>query len=294
MASDTLFTVVTCTYNRKSNLHKLYDSLCHQKKFNFIWLVVDDWSSDGTSDYIKYISEKTNNFNIIYTKPDQHGGKYKAINHVLPMISTDLFILIDSDDYLVSNGSVLIENSWNEYKKLDIGSMIMEHGARSIDDPMLEVPEHGIIDYRYYYMLKHHLIGDFSDVFVTNKVNQFRFPEFPNETFMSENPMYYWLSQNYKSVFLKQVLTIGEYLQSGTSKNLRQIELENWEGTLYESSLFLSSDTPLWFRLKKGILYDYIILKKKEKYVDRILHSDHKWLLLACTLPAWLYSLVRG
>lgn len=293
MANSALFTVVTCTYNRKEKLHELYDSLCRQDKKNFIWLIVDDWSTDDTEQYIKTITDRNLGFKVIYTKPSQHGGKYKAINYVLPIINTKLFILIDSDDYLVDDGSLKVERAWNKYKNLNIGSIIMEHGANGKDDPMLIVPRSGTIDYRYYYMMKKHLVGDFSDVFVTDVVNKFRFPEFPNETFMSENPMYYWMSQKYKSVFLKGVLTIGNYCSDGISSNLRKIELQNWRGTLYESNLFLSSDTPLWFRFKKAILYDYILIKKRSNLISNIFHSNHELILLICLFPAWLYSLVK-
>ena len=44
-----LITVFTPTYNRAHLLPRLYESLCHQTFKDFEWVIVDDGSSDGTS-----------------------------------------------------------------------------------------------------------------------------------------------------------------------------------------------------------------------------------------------------
>ena len=46
-------TVFTPTYNRKHLLPRLYESLKNQTDQNFIWLVIDDGSTDGTEELIK-------------------------------------------------------------------------------------------------------------------------------------------------------------------------------------------------------------------------------------------------
>lgn len=291
MNKNMLFTVITCTFNRRKELTKLYQSLKKQKKFNFNWLIVDDWSSDGTKQFIEKLATQTNEFKIIYKRPVMHGGKYKAMNYAFPLIKTELFIFIDSDDWLVENGSLLIEKAWAKYKNLNIASIIMEHGKTGKNDPMLKVANNGLVAPRYYYMVRNHIVGDYADIFVTSKLKKFRFPEFIDEDFMTEGPMYYWMSKNYNSVFLDVVLTVGNYKSSGLSRNLRKLQLKNWHGTLFETSLYLSSDTPLWFRIKKAILYDYILIKKHTYGELKSLKLKQKSLLLLCYFPALLYSL---
>ncbi|QFS34262.1 glycosyltransferase family 2 protein [Limosilactobacillus vaginalis] len=192
--------------------------------------------------------------------------------------------------HLVEDGSLIIKNAWDHYKNMGIGSIIMEHGKNGINDPMLKIKVSGHIDYRYYYMLKRRITGDYADVFVTSCVNNFRFPVFKNEKFMSEQPLYYWFSQRYKSVFISKVLTVGNYLDDGLSRNLRKLEVENWKCTLYESNLFLSSDTPLWYRLKKGMLVDFILIKKKKSIFKYICKSSNRWILMTALLPAAMYT----
>lgn len=53
-----LITYLTCTYNRKDNLKKLYASLAAQSVNNFKWLVVDDGSQDGTDVFFEDLKKK--------------------------------------------------------------------------------------------------------------------------------------------------------------------------------------------------------------------------------------------
>lgn len=287
--TNKLLTIVTCTYNRQEKLRKLFNSLIEQELFNFEWLIIDDCSNDNTEQLVRKW-QKNKEFCILYHKMQKNGGKYKALNYAFGLINTPLFLIIDSDDYLVKGGTTIISNVWNKYKDKNIGSIIMEHGNTGINDPMLKIRDNGHIDYRYYYMLRNHIIGDYADVFVTSCVCKFRFPEFENENFMSEQPLYYWLSKRYKSVFLSEIITIGEYLDTGLSKNLRELEIKNWQCTLYESNLFLGSDTPLWYRLKKGVLYDFIVIKKRKNIFNYISRASNKWILIISFLPATLYA----
>ena len=71
-------TVFTPTYNRAYILPKLYNSLCEQTCKNFEWLIVDDGSTDNTSEIIeKWIAERK--IEIRYIK-QKNGGKQRAHN----------------------------------------------------------------------------------------------------------------------------------------------------------------------------------------------------------------------
>ena len=48
MNSEKLLTYYTPTFNREKYLKPLYESLCHQTSDNFVWLIIDDGSADGT------------------------------------------------------------------------------------------------------------------------------------------------------------------------------------------------------------------------------------------------------
>lgn len=291
MKQKLLFTVVTSTYNRCENLKKLFRSLKKQKVYNFLWMVIDDCSTDSTRDEIsKFIKESP--FPIVYFLQKHQGGKHRALNLAFQNIRTELFIIIDSDDYFVSNGSVLIKEAWDKYKNRNIKSIVMERGANGLNDPILKIKKSGVIDSRYDYMMRNNMIGDFSDVFVTKAVKEYRFPEFPGELFISEGPLYYWFAKihNYKSVFIDQVLTVGSYLKGGLTNHVRSLQIKNWHGTLFELNFYITKNNPLKQRIKKAILFDYILLEIKRPLPA---NQPNKCILLFCKLPAYIYYLIR-
>ena len=52
-------TIFTPTYNRAYILPNLYQSLCKEPTEDFIWLIIDDGSSDNTQEVVeKFITNK--------------------------------------------------------------------------------------------------------------------------------------------------------------------------------------------------------------------------------------------
>ena len=93
-----IITVFTPTYNRAYTLHKCYESLKRQTNKNFIWLIIDDGSSDNTKDLVKEWIEE-NKISIKYIYQDNK-GMHGAHNTAYENITTELNICIDSDDYM--------------------------------------------------------------------------------------------------------------------------------------------------------------------------------------------------
>lgn len=102
-----LVTVITPTYNRKSELKNLYYSLCKQTNYDFRWLIVDDGSRDETEQYIEKIKREPK-FKIEYIKK-ANGGKHTALNTGVKQIKTELTMIVDSDDCLLPDGNY----QWN-------------------------------------------------------------------------------------------------------------------------------------------------------------------------------------
>ena len=55
-------TVFTPAYNRAHTLPRTYESLCQQDCKDFIWLIVDDGSTDETADLVKGWQKEKNIF----------------------------------------------------------------------------------------------------------------------------------------------------------------------------------------------------------------------------------------
>ncbi len=90
-------TVVIPVYNQERFLRQAIDSVIAQTYKNIQILVVDDGSTDQTPEILKSYGDKI----TVVTK--ENGGTSDAWNCILPMISTDYVMGLDSDDEYVPN-----------------------------------------------------------------------------------------------------------------------------------------------------------------------------------------------
>ena len=117
-------TVFTPAYNRAHTIGRTYKSLCSQKCKDFVWLIVDDGSTDNTAELVKDWMSKDNGFEIQYIYKE-NGGMHTAHNVAYRNIHTELNTCIDSDDALSENAVEKIINKWNQVnlnimKKLNV------------------------------------------------------------------------------------------------------------------------------------------------------------------------------
>ena len=69
-------TILTPTYNRAAYLPKLYQSLTEQTNRDFLWMVIDDGSTDDTGSLVEgWQQEKA--IPIVYER-QENGGKHRA------------------------------------------------------------------------------------------------------------------------------------------------------------------------------------------------------------------------
>lgn len=105
-------TIFTPTYNRAYILSKAWESLCSQTNHNFIWLIVDDGSSDNTRQLIAHW-KKESPFTIEYVFQN-NSGKHIARDRAIDLCITPLFMTLDSDDYLIPEAVELIYGYYEE------------------------------------------------------------------------------------------------------------------------------------------------------------------------------------
>ena len=104
-------TIFTPTYNRAYTLHLCYESLKRQTSKDFVWLIVDDGSTDNTKEVVEnWISE--NEVSIRYHYQDNQ-GMHGAHNTAYELIDTELNVCIDSDDYMPDDAVEKIVLFWN-------------------------------------------------------------------------------------------------------------------------------------------------------------------------------------
>lgn len=110
-------TIFTPTYNRKNTLILGYEALCRQTKKEFIWLIIDDGSTDGTSELVHGWMLADNGFEIQYVYKE-NGGLHTGYNKAIELIETELCVCIDSDDYMPDDAVELILDYWTKINRM--------------------------------------------------------------------------------------------------------------------------------------------------------------------------------
>lgn len=171
-------TILTPVYNRKKEMRNLFSSLCSQSNKEFVWMIVDDGSSDGLGELIDEFRTQAD-FGIEYICKE-NGGKHTALNVGFEAIKTELTFIVDSDDILVENAIETVINEWSLVREKNLAGMSFLCGYKDGKVIGTEFPNNGIyneIDIRF----KHKAVGDKAEVLRTDLLKKYHFPEFKNE-----------------------------------------------------------------------------------------------------------------
>ena len=115
-------TIFTPTFNRAYTLHKCYESLKRQTSKDFVWLIIDDGSSDNTKELVdKWINENEVEIRYYYQK---NQGMHGAHNTAYKLIETEINTCIDSDDYMTDDAVEKIVNFWNKNRKRGLAGFV--------------------------------------------------------------------------------------------------------------------------------------------------------------------------
>lgn len=286
-----LITIVTPTYNRSSFLSRLYASLCQQTSMNFEWLIVDDGSTDETERIVNsQFSTHNSQFRLKYIKKS-NGGKHTALNVAFGMVKTELLFIVDSDDVLTPDAVETIERDWSDAKKLrtkrrlcGIGYLRGYASDKVIGDEYSQ--DHFVSDFieeRY----NRGTDGDKAEVWVTDCLRGFRFPEYEGEKFISESVAWIWLAERYDMLFVNKIIYITEYLQGGLSDNGRRLRFKCPHLMAYGSLMTMSNRFSLKIRFKETLLYIVYSLFGKFGW-RKIFSCKYKGLVVLCAFPGWL------
>jgi glycosyltransferase involved in cell wall biosynthesis len=228
MESKTL-TIFTPTYNRAYILPKLYNSLCIQSCKDFVWIVVDDGSSDNTEELFD-IWKNENKIEIFYHR-QENGGKMRAHNRAVELSQTELFVCVDSDDLLASPTSIeenlkfwSLQKSRNFNEQIsyrEIGGLI---SYKDIKGKKFHFPEnmycstlHGLYEQGFR--------GETTLMLRTEVLREFPFPEIEGEKFITAAIVYDQIDIKYKFLLFPCYTQKCEYRIDGYTNNL---SLYNW------------------------------------------------------------------
>lgn len=213
-------TVFTPTFNRAYLLPRLYESLCLQTSQDFIWLIIDDGSSDGTDELVKQWQSE-NKIAIAY-RYKKNGGMHTGHNLAYQVIDTELNVCIDSDDYMPEDAIKKIISSWNGIQdKSKIAGMVgldADNGGKIIGT---KIPDHltqGTLHELYY---NHQVTGDKKLILRTDVVKRYpSYPEYEGEKLVPLGVLYLMMGKDYDLIYKNEVYCIVEYQEDGSSHSI--------------------------------------------------------------------------
>ncbi|KZD27257.1 glycosyltransferase [Bacillus cereus] len=283
-------TIFTPTYNRAYCLTNCYESLKRQTCKNFIWLIIDDGSSDNTKELVdSWIAEKY--IKIMYHW-QQNQGMHGAHNTAYGLIETELNICIDSDDYMPDDAVEKIISFWNSYGSDEVSGII---GLDLYIDGQIigsELPENLKYSTLFNLYNKHGVTGDKKLVYRTELTKKYPYPIFKNEKYVGLAYKYYMLDQQYEMLLMNEPLCYVEYMPDGSSMNMLNQYRKNPRGfAFYRKELMKLPFTNRVFKYRQAVHYvSSSFIAKNKRFMQE---SPCKGLTI-CALPLGviLYSYI--
>lgn len=248
-------TILTPTYNRASLLPRLFDSLLRQTNKDFEWIVVDDGSTDDTRDVVANLKEKCGGAFPMGYVYKANGGKHMAINIGAERARGELLFIADSDDLLTDDALETVANSWH-----DISDDKSFAGIAGLDITMdtREVIGSGLpqehidcnaIDIRY----RHHVTGDMKEVFRTEVLREFPFPEFAGERFCPEQLVWFRMARRYRLRYINKPIYIADYQPDGITAGITRARMRNPSASMLTYAELTECPVPFLVKVKAAI-----------------------------------------
>jgi glycosyltransferase involved in cell wall biosynthesis len=279
-----LITVFTPTFNRKELLSKLYIDLQNQTFKDFLWLIIDDGSTDGTNEIVQeWINANIIDIQYIHK---ENGGKHKAFQLAYQICETKYITDFDDDDIYFSNCLETFIKCWEEIEQqglTDIGAiraLTVDSQGKVVGLPNFKKQQKykdiSYIDYQLIQGVKLENVSCikmeayrqcnffyFDDTFLGKKVS-----------FVYEDIFWARFGTKYKSRYLFE--PVREYNYSPVSITRGKANKKNsWISKAYSSTLMFNEFGYLYLKcfisfFKRHVLYLTYILSADLKFKDGV------------------------
>lgn len=281
---DPILTVFTPAYNRAHTLPRTYESLCRQSCKAFVWLIVDDGSTDDTAALVHDWQGRDNGFAIEYIYKE-NGGMHTAHNTAYAHINTELNVCIDSDDMLADGAIEKIMEKWQQVRDKGYAGLMgldADFDGKLIGSGFPEETTETTLS--GYYAAGGE--GDKKLVYRTDVINAYpAYPVFEGEKYVALAYKYRLIDQDYKLAVLDEVLCNVEYQPDGSSGTMLRQYLKNPKGFAFWRAVCMKYPTS-----KKRLIIDCIHYCSSSQLAHNkayIKGSSHPMLTVLCTPAGW-------
>ena len=272
----------TPAYNRAYCLARVYESLLKQTNQNFIWLIVDDGSTDNTKELVAgWVNEQKLVIKYIYKA---NGGMHTAHNAAYKNIDTELNVCIDSDDFMPISA---IQNMFENWQKVKNDEAIagLVGLDETIDGNLIgskfknEFIPTTLIDFYY----KQGGAGD-KKLVLRNKLTKAypSYPEYPEERLVPLDTLYVLICRDYKLMPVNQIWCTVDYQQDGSSATIINQYFKSPKGFRYAREISMKYSNVFKLKLRSALHYNVSTFILGDIY--KIFHSPTP-ILTICLSP---------
>lgn len=283
-------TVFTPTYNRAYTLYKCYESLKRQTCKDFIWLIIDDGSTDNTKKLVdKWIGENIVNITYYF---QENRGMHGAHNAAYGLIDTELNVCIDSDDYMSDDAIEKIINFWNKNRSDKVAGIAALNAYNDYSVIGTKFPEELLSSTHFNLYHKHGIKGDKKLIYRTELTKEYPYPIYEGEKYVGLDYKYNKIDLRYDLLLLNEVVCIVEYMEDGSSKNMLRQYRRNPKGwAFYRIENMKNPKASLKYKFKECVHYVSSSLISKNK--GFLSETPYKLLtVLAIPLGVLLYGYI--
>lgn len=305
MESNYTLTVFTPAYNRAHTIERTYKSLCRQTNHDFMWIIVDDGSTDETrklcetwfsSGFVNPNENEIVGFSKdatwlkLYYIYKENGGMHTAHNVAYNHIDTELSVCIDSDDWMPDNAVELIVSKWRRDGKDCYAGMI---GLDMFEDGYIVgtcFPKDLKSCKTYDLERKYDVRCDKKYVYRPDVIKKYLpYPVFPGERYGTVNFLYQKIDHDYDMLCSNDIYCIVDYQEDGLSYNAFNQHKQSPLTRAYECEVYMDVMPYFQDKIKKSIQYvSCAILARK---LSLLWNTKHKFLVWSCVPLGIAYNI---
>lgn len=213
-------TIFTPTYNRADLLDQLFESLKRQSLYDFIWLIIDDGSTDHTKEVVDTYIKSRPPFKIQYVYKE-NGGLHTGYNKAIEIAQTELMTCIDSDDWITDQAVSTILTAWQNVKREDCAGIVaLDAGVDGKPVFYLDAQTGEYINLNEYDL--HHKWGGDRKLIIKTELYKSVAPmqSFNNEKNFNPQYMHLKIAQEHVFYVLNEAVCIVNYQDTGMSAGI--------------------------------------------------------------------------
>lgn len=229
--STPYFTIFIPTYNRANLLPRTFASIERQTFRDFEVVIVDDGSTDNTSELVETWRTRQS-FQVTYHfQPNQ--GRHVAFNKGVELARGQLFVNLDSDDQLMPNALECLLRHWESIPVDARTNFAGVEGLISINGCVRnkhffpsDVFDSNYLDIR----IRLKIGGDKKSALLTEILRHYPYPVFSGERHIRPSLIWKRIAKKYQTRYINEIIQDCEYQPDGLSSNRFSLRMRNPRG----------------------------------------------------------------